>query len=121
MSVLIEFPNGKEWFHSNWIFRQLIEDVIKVAGDDGEVEHTLKHALSMGTLFLHPKEKYVLQRNLCYKIMRLMKEVVDRTFEGKFDGWSWHPDEESRQQMYFKALEDLLKLINEQEMPRSDR
>ena len=89
MSVLIEFPNGKEWFHASWIFRQLTEDAIKITGGDSEVEHALKHALSIGTLFLHPKENMHYKEISVNKIMRSMKEVVDRIFEGKLDGWSW--------------------------------
>jgi hypothetical protein len=37
MSVIIVFPDGRDWFKANWVFRQLAQDVSDRYSSDAEV------------------------------------------------------------------------------------
>ena len=52
MSVIIVFPDGRDWFKANWVFRQLAQDVSDRYSGDAEVCKAVEAAEALGTLDL---------------------------------------------------------------------
>jgi hypothetical protein len=41
--VIIRFPDGTDWFNPNWVFRQVVHDVLETLPDGAEVRFSLEN------------------------------------------------------------------------------
>lgn len=105
--VIIRFRNGADWYKANWVFRQLIADVIDIFPDDAALKHELEKAEAFGSLPLDRRDETVATR-----IIDAIKTVAQLTVEGKISGWKKSkPDDHEGQRMYLEAMSELLKTI----------
>jgi hypothetical protein len=45
VTVIVEFPDGTDQVMSNWYYRRLGQDVLRVAPDDAALNHEIEAAL----------------------------------------------------------------------------
>jgi hypothetical protein len=109
--ILIHFPDGTEWFKANWVFRQVLEDVVKTFPDDAELKSALEQAAALGGLFLDSTDLVSAAR-----ILRCIRTVTERTVGGQLQGWAGtRPTDTDGQHLYLEAISELLAAVDKQE------
>lgn len=105
--VIICFPDGRDWFNPNWVYRQLSADVAATYPDDADLQRIFLHGqYNHGLLLdrLKPEE--------ASKIMEVLKTVAQAALDGKTPGWlSEHPEDLDGQRMYLESMSELLEAM----------
>jgi predicted RNA-binding Zn ribbon-like protein len=105
--VIIRLVNGDEWYKSNWVFRQLAEDVAARFPDETDLRTLLDRAEALGMLRLDSLDKAAASQTL-----RAIDEVANETLRGKIQGWKRNkPEDVQGQRDYLAALCELRELI----------
>jgi len=108
--LLISFPNGTDWFKSNWVFRQLGADVGNAFPNDPELLHLLEVAEAFGHLDLQGLDESLLLRTLS-----ALRTVCTDTIQEKIPGWKGNkPADIEGHRMYSESIHELLGLIDQQ-------
>jgi hypothetical protein len=108
--IIVSFPNGTDWYKANWVFRQLVQDVVEIYPADKELKKLMEQAQAFGTLAISSLPKDTASRTLL-----AIRAVIERTIKGETNGWSrTKPDDIEGQRLYLNALVELLDLIKEQ-------
>jgi hypothetical protein len=105
--VIIKFTSGTDWYKANWVFRQIVNDVIAQSPDDVEVSFIMKQGQSYGLLSLDK-----LDSTVASKVVQAIRKVAEETLAGNIPGWKGtKPDDAKGQQMYLRSIAELLDLI----------
>jgi hypothetical protein len=107
MSVIIVFPNGRDWFKANWVFRQLAQDITTRHSNDAELCKVFEVAEALGGLDLKQMDDGQRKR-----VMEAMRHVALDTVSGAIGGW--RPNDPKEHAMYCDAVSELAKLIEDQ-------
>ena len=100
--VIIEFPDGSDWYRANWIFRRFAADVIASAPEDAELRHAFEKGRAIGLLSMDRMEPDLLARAVL-----AMKEVAEQV---AIEAVAWRekrPDDEALEQ-YISSIAELL-------------
>jgi hypothetical protein len=108
--VIVQFPNGTDWFRANWVFRQLAADTIAEFPGDEALAFALKRAEAVGALFLNS-----LDEATAAKLLTALEKVARDTLSRAVEGWiASRPDDAKGQEMYLESMAELLELIDRQ-------
>lgn len=108
--VIIKLPSGSDWYKANWAFRQLAEDTIASAPDDGELKYIMEEAQAFGALFINS-----MQKDVAAKVINTIRTVAEETLKGKIPGWIRNkPQDAQGQRMYLEAIAELLDLVKKE-------
>ena len=114
--IIITFPNGADWYKANWVFRQLVEDVVKMFPADTDLRFLMEQADALGGLSLDSMDD-----NVASGVMEAVKVVAETTLQGQIPGWQGKkPTDADGQHMYVEALSELLDVIGRQPVSRSN-
>jgi hypothetical protein len=106
--VIIAFRTGATWHDSNWVYRQLLADVVEMYPGDAELKDDIEKGEAIGTLFLDSMEDA-----RAAKVLDALQKVADETVHGKLPGWkNTRPDDVEGQQRYLQAMARLLRSIS---------
>jgi hypothetical protein len=108
--VIISFPNGRDWYKANWVFRKLQKDIGESYPKDRELNREMEKASAFGALALAS-----IEHKFGRHIVAAMKTVAAATVQGKLPGWAGEkPNDEDGQRMYLEAMTELLEIIEQQ-------
>lgn len=106
--VIINFPDGSDWYKANWILRQICEDAIVRFPDAIELRESLEMAQAYGLLSLDHEEQ---MRRGTAEALRI---VARETIAGKIEGWAGtHPEDLDGQEQYLGTIRELLGLLEQ--------
>jgi hypothetical protein len=106
--VVISFRNRTDWYKPNWVFRQLVDDITALIPTDDDLKLKLEQAEAFGALFLDS-----LTNEAEARLLLAMKGVAETAVQGKTLGWkSIKPEDERGQRLYVEAMQELLRLLN---------
>ena len=108
--VIIKFPNGSSWSKANWVFRQIVEDILGLCPHDQELEFQLRRGEALGLLSLEREEaESAAQSEVYVRALAALKRVAEGTLVGDIGGWAKiHPNDKDGQRMYREAVSELL-------------
>jgi hypothetical protein len=106
--VIINFPDGSDWYKANWTFRQICEDAIVRFPGASELKESLEMAQAYGRLSLDHEEQ---MRRRTADALRI---VARETIAGKIKGWAGaHPEDLDGQEQYLGTIRELLGLLEQ--------
>ncbi len=112
--VIVKFPDGRDWFKANWVFRRLKHEMMAAAPDDAELKCALEEGEALGALYIDQMDSSLRSRTLL-----AMQNAVANTAKNAPTLLRAHPDDTALRE-YITSISELSQMIvgMEQVKPR---